>query len=79
MPVKPPTLPAIKPVESACKQVVANRMKRSGTIWSEVETQELPSLRTAYLNEQWDQSRAIKPLRKNAACKSICKSRAWPR
>jgi hypothetical protein len=54
-------------VESACKHVVANRMKRSGMIWSDDGAQELLSLRTAYLNGKWDQLWAEQPLRKNAA------------
>jgi hypothetical protein len=54
-------------VESACKHVVANRMKRSGMIWSDDGAQELLSLRTAYLNGQWDQLWREKPLLKNAA------------
>lgn len=54
-------------VESACKHVVANRMKRSGMIWSDDGAQELLSLRTAYLNGQWRQLWSEKPLRKKAA------------
>jgi hypothetical protein len=49
-------------VESACKHVVANRMKRSGMIWSEHGAQDLLSLRTAYLNGEWDRFWANKPL-----------------
>jgi hypothetical protein len=49
-------------VESACKHVVANRMKRSGMLWSDPGAQELLSLRTAYLNEQWEQLWSQKPL-----------------
>jgi hypothetical protein len=54
-------------VESACKHVVANRMKRSGMIWSEDGAQEILSLRTAYLNGQWNQLWEQRPLLKNAA------------
>ncbi len=54
-------------VESACKHVVANRMKRSGMIWSNEGAQELLSLRTAYLNRAWHQLWAEHPLRKKAA------------
>jgi hypothetical protein len=54
-------------VESACKHVVANRMKRSGMIWSDDGAQELLSLRTAYLNGAWDQLWAENPMRKKAA------------
>jgi hypothetical protein len=54
-------------VESACKHVVANRMKRSGMIWSSQGAQDLLSLRTAYLNERWQKLWAQQPLRKTAA------------
>lgn len=54
-------------VESACKHVVANRMKRSGMIWSNEGAQHLLSLRTAYLNGAWDRLWAEHPLRENAA------------
>jgi hypothetical protein len=54
-------------VESACKHVVANRMKRSGMIWSDEGAQEILSLRTAYLNGQWDELWQTKPLRAQAA------------
>jgi hypothetical protein len=54
-------------VESACKHVVANRMKRSGMIWSDDGAQELLSLRTAYLNGEWNQIWREKPLQNNAA------------
>lgn len=49
-------------VESACKHVVANRMKRSGMIWSEQGAQDVLSLRTAYLNGWWERLWAAKPL-----------------
>lgn len=54
-------------VESACKHVVANRMKRSGMIWSNDGAQELLSLRTAYLNGAWEKIWAQHPLREKAA------------
>jgi hypothetical protein len=41
-------------VESACKHVVQNRMKRSGMIWSDPGAQQILSLRNAYLNGHWD-------------------------
>jgi hypothetical protein len=49
-------------VESACKHVVANRMKRSGMLWSDQGAQDMLSLRTAYLNGGWDRLWASKPL-----------------
>lgn len=49
-------------VESACKHVVAARMKRSGMVWTDDGAQEMLSLRTAYLNGWWDQVWAEKPL-----------------
>jgi hypothetical protein len=54
-------------VESACKHVVANRMKRSGMIWSDAGAQEMLSLRTAYLNGWWDRLWADHPLLADAA------------
>jgi hypothetical protein len=54
-------------VEAACKHVVANRMKRSGMIWSDEGAQDVLSLRTAYLNGHWDRLWASHPLRKAAA------------
>jgi hypothetical protein len=54
-------------VESACKHVVANRMKRSGMIWSDTGAQEILSLRAAYLNGWWDQLWNTKPLQAAAA------------
>lgn len=54
-------------VEAACKHVVANRMKRSGMIWSETGAQEILSLRTAYLNGWWDPLWRAKPLQATAA------------
>jgi hypothetical protein len=49
-------------VESACKHVVANRMKRSGMLWSDKGAQDVLSLRTAYLNGGWNRLWATKPL-----------------
>ncbi len=49
-------------VESACKHVVASRMKRSGMLWSEQGAQDVLSLRTAYLNGRWDRLWLTKPL-----------------
>lgn len=49
-------------VEAACKHVVANRMKRSGMLWSDDGAQEILSLRTAYLNGQWEHLWDTKPL-----------------
>jgi hypothetical protein len=49
-------------VESACKHVVAIRMKRSGMIWSDDGSQDVLSLRTAYLNGRWERFWATKPL-----------------
>jgi hypothetical protein len=49
-------------VESACKHVVQNRMKRSGMIWSEAGAQRMLSLRCAYLNGHWDRLWASHPL-----------------
>jgi hypothetical protein len=37
-------------------------MKRSGMIWSDTGAQQMLSLRTAYLNGQWDQLWATHPL-----------------
>lgn len=41
-------------VESACKHLVAIRMKRSGMRWSKAGAQYLLSLRAAWLNGEWD-------------------------
>ena len=54
-------------VESACKHVVATRMKRSGMIWSDDGAQDILSLRAVRLNGWWDQFWATKPLLANAA------------
>jgi hypothetical protein len=53
-------------VESACKHVVAARMKRSGMLWSDEGAQYLLSLRTAYLNNKWEDLWDQRPLRKIA-------------
>lgn len=55
-------------VESACKHLVATRMKRSGMIWSDPGAQHLLSLRSVYINGWWDRLWNSKPLlAKNAA------------
>ena len=41
-------------VEAACKHVVAVRMKRSGMRWSKAGSQNVLSLRVAWLNNDWD-------------------------
>ena len=54
-------------VESACKHVVAVRMKRSGMIWSDDGAQDILSLRAVRLNGEWDRFWATKPLLAKAA------------
>jgi hypothetical protein len=49
-------------VESACKHLVATRMKRSGMIWSDHGAQHLLSLRSTYINGWWDRLWNSKPL-----------------
>lgn len=49
-------------VEAACKHVVALRMKRCGIRWSKPGSQSVLSLRTAWLNHDWDRIWATKPL-----------------
>lgn len=49
-------------VEAACKHVVALRMKRCGMRWSKPGSQNVLSLRTAWLNHEWDQVWAAKPM-----------------
>lgn len=49
-------------VEAACKHVVALRMKRCGMRWSKPGSQNVLSLRTAWLNQQWDRLWAAKPM-----------------
>ena len=41
-------------VESACKHVVTARMKRAGMHWSPRGAQANLSLRTVYMNDQWE-------------------------
>ena len=45
-------------VESACKHVVAARLKRGGMRWSRAGSQAVLSLRTTWLNGQWQPLRA---------------------
>lgn len=49
-------------VESACKNVVAARMKRAGMRWSPRGAQATLSLRTLYMNDQWERFWHRKPL-----------------
>lgn len=49
-------------VEAACKHVVALRMKRCGMRWSKPGSQSVLSLRTAWLNHEWDRVWKAKPL-----------------
>lgn len=49
-------------VESACKNVVAARMKRAGMRWSPRGAQATLSLRTLYMNDQWGRFWHRKPL-----------------
>lgn len=49
-------------VESACKHLVALRMKRSGMRWSKSGSQAVLSLRAASLNGDWDRLWAAHPL-----------------
>ena len=49
-------------VESACKNVVAGRMKRAGMRRSPRGAQATLSLRTVYMNDQWERFRRCKPL-----------------
>jgi hypothetical protein len=49
-------------VESACKNVVAARMKRAGMRWSPRGAQATLSLRTLYMNDQWERFWGRKPL-----------------
>jgi hypothetical protein len=41
-------------VESACKHVVASRMKHAGMRWDEPGAENILALRCHYLNERWD-------------------------
>ncbi|MBL8879318.1 MAG: ISKra4 family transposase [Phycisphaerales bacterium] len=49
-------------VESACKHLVALRMKRSGMRWSKAGSQNVLSIRAAWLNGEWDAVWNNKPL-----------------
>jgi len=49
-------------VEAACKHVVALRMKRCGMRWSKTGSQNVLSLRVAWLNHDWDRVWATHPL-----------------
>jgi hypothetical protein len=49
-------------VESACKNVVAARMKRAGMRWFLRGAQATLSLRTLYMNDQWERFWGRKPL-----------------
>lgn len=48
--------------EGACGHVVGDRLKRSGMIWSRAGSSATLALRTAWLNNEWDQLWAQKPL-----------------
>jgi len=41
-------------VESACKHVVATRLKRAGMRWDEPGAEDILALRCHYLNDRWD-------------------------
>lgn len=41
-------------VESACKHVVASRMKHAGMRWDEPGAENILALRCHYLNDRWD-------------------------
>lgn len=49
-------------VEGACKHVVGKRLKQSGMIWSRAGSATILALRIAWLNRQWAQLWAGKPL-----------------
>jgi hypothetical protein len=49
-------------VEAACKYVVALRMKRCGMRWSKPGSQNVLSLRVAWLNDDWDRVWDTHPL-----------------
>jgi hypothetical protein len=53
-------------VEAACKHVVALRMKRCGMRWSKTGSQNVLSLRTAWLNGDWNRLWAEQPLTRAA-------------
>lgn len=50
------------PVEGACKCVVGKRLKQSGMIWTRTGSSAILALRIAWLNEEWEQFWASKPL-----------------
>jgi len=50
------------PVEGACKCVVGKRLKQSGMIWTRTGSSAILALRVAWLNEEWEQLWASKPL-----------------
>jgi hypothetical protein len=43
-------------VESACKRVVAARLKQAGMCWSKIGAQSVLALRTAKLSNRWDEA-----------------------
>ena len=47
-------------VESACKQIVTNRLKRSGARWTEAGAKETAKARAAWLSGQWNQLAAMR-------------------
>lgn len=49
-------------VEGACKCVVGKRLKQSGMIWTRTGSSAILALRVAWLNEEWEQLWADKPL-----------------
>jgi len=49
-------------VEGACKNVVGKRLKQSGMIWSRAGSSATLALRTAWLNDKWEQLWQNKPL-----------------
>jgi hypothetical protein len=46
-------------VESACKQIVSMRMKRSGAQWSKTGASATAKARAAWLSNQWDDLLAL--------------------
>lgn len=49
-------------VEGACKNVVGKRLKQSGMIWTRAGSSAVLALRINWLNSEWDELWAIKPL-----------------
>jgi hypothetical protein len=49
-------------VEGACKCVVGKRLKQSGMIWTRTGSSSILALRVAWLNQEWEQLWASKPL-----------------